>query len=57
MVMVDMEDELEFFQKQIEGIFEPYILISSGGEFSPVYNEEGEPLNRFHQYSIVSASF
>jgi small ligand-binding sensory domain FIST len=53
--MVDLKDEMEAFQKQMEGL--SYIYISSGGEFGPVYDRGGGILNRFHQYSIISASF
>jgi hypothetical protein len=55
MPLVDMKDEMEAFQKQMEGL--SYLFVSVGGEFCPVYDREGRALNRFHQYSIISAGF
>jgi hypothetical protein len=33
------------------------VFVYSSGEFCPVYDEQGKTHNRFHQYSIISASF
>jgi hypothetical protein len=53
--LVDVKDELRLYQTNMEGI--SYVFIYSGGEFCPVYDEQGGIHNRFHQYSIISASF
>ena len=31
----------------------PYLMFYSGGEICPVYNEEGQHFNRFHNYSCI----
>jgi hypothetical protein len=53
--LVDMKDEMELFQKHLEGT--PYAFVYSGGEFCPVRDEQGGIRNCFHQFSIISASF
>jgi hypothetical protein len=52
--LLDLKDELSLFQESLQDI--PYMFVYSGGEFCPVYDEQGEIRNCFHQYSIVSAS-
>jgi hypothetical protein len=52
--LLDLKDEMGLFQKNIQGI--PYVFVYSGGEFCPLYDEQGGIHNRFHQYSIVSVS-
>jgi hypothetical protein len=53
--LVDMKDEMKLFQKNLEGT--SYVFIYSGGEFCPVYDEQGGIRNRFHQFSVISVSF
>lgn len=35
----------------------PFFMSYSGGEICPVYNEKGEPVNRFHNDTIVTCLF
>jgi hypothetical protein len=53
--LVDLKDEMGLFQKNMEGT--SYAFVYSGGEFCPVYAEQGRIRNRFHQFSIISLSF
>jgi hypothetical protein len=53
--LVDLKDEMELVQKYMRGT--SYMFVYSGGEFCPIYKENGGFRNRFHQFSIVSASF
>jgi hypothetical protein len=53
--LVDIKDEMKLFQKHTEG--RSYVFIYSGGEFCPVYDEQGGIHNCFHQFSIISLSF
>jgi hypothetical protein len=55
MPLVDLKDEMELFQKHMQGT--SYVFIYSGGEFCPIYEENGGIRNGFHQFSIVSANF
>jgi hypothetical protein len=32
----------------------PYMLGYSGGEICPVYNDKGQPSNRFHNFTFVA---
>jgi hypothetical protein len=52
--LLDLKDEMDLFQKNMQDI--PYVFVYSGGEFCPVYDEQGEIHNCFHQYSIISLS-
>jgi hypothetical protein len=53
--LVDLKDEMRLFQKNMEGT--SYAFIYSGGEFCPVYDEQGGIHNHFHQFSVISVSF
>jgi hypothetical protein len=53
--LVDVKDEMILFKKNMEGT--SYVFVYSGGEFCPVYDEQGGIHNRFHQFSVISASF
>jgi hypothetical protein len=53
--LVDLKDEMRLFQDNMGGT--SYVFIYSGGEFCPVYDEQGGIHNRFHQFSVISISF
>jgi hypothetical protein len=52
--LVDLKEEMELFQKHMEE--RSYMFIYSGGEFCPVYDEQGKIRNSFHQFSVISIS-
>jgi hypothetical protein len=53
--LVDLKDEMKLFQKHLEG--KSYMFVYARGEFCPIDNKQGEILNCFHQFSIISLSF
>jgi hypothetical protein len=52
----DVLSEMEAVQKDLEGKI-PFFMSYSGGEMCPVYNEEGKPVNRFHNDTIITCLF
>lgn len=52
----DVLAEMEEVNKELQGKI-PFFMAYSGGEICPVYNEEGKPVNRFHNDTIVTCLF
>lgn len=53
----DSMKEIEQVQKQMKGKELGYLAAYTGGEICPVYNKEGEPVNRNHGNSFIICSF
>ena len=49
---MDTMAELETVREAVNGAV-PYAMCYAGGEICPVYNEQGETFNRFHNYTCV----
>ncbi|MDR3200113.1 MAG: FIST C-terminal domain-containing protein [Spirochaetales bacterium] len=49
----DPNAELKLVNKQLESFPAPYIFLYVSGEICPVYTEQKDLINRFHQYTIV----
>jgi hypothetical protein len=54
-IQANPHDEMEMIREELKD--SPYILIYSGGEICPVYDEKGAALNRYHNYAIISCLF
>jgi hypothetical protein len=54
LISPNAEEEMKLTAKMI-GDTLPFMLLYSGGEMCPVYNEKGESVNRFHNltYTLV----
>ncbi|MDR1444246.1 MAG: FIST C-terminal domain-containing protein [Treponema sp.] len=53
-ILSNPQDEMEAIRKDLQDSAFPYILIYSGGEICPVYDEKGAAVNRYHNYTIIS---
>jgi len=49
--------EFELLYKELYGYPGSWLFINSGGELCPEYSENGEPVNRFHQYALIACQF
>jgi len=49
--------EFEFVSKELEGYTGSWLFLNSGGELCPGYTENGELVNRFHQYALIACQF
>ena len=52
----DMLMELEIIRRCADGKI-PYHVVYSGGEYCPVYGEDGHTENRFHNFSVIACIF
>jgi hypothetical protein len=55
-ILTNPWDEIEMIQKELKDSSFPYLLIYSGGEICPAYNEKGEAVNQYHNYSIIACT-
>jgi hypothetical protein len=53
-ILSNYQDEIEAIQGELKDSPFPYMLIYSGGEICPVYNEKGAAANQYHNYCIIS---
>jgi hypothetical protein len=53
----DSLKELEQVKKEMDGLEFNYMTAYSGGEICPVYDKEGEPVNRNHGNSFIICTF
>ena len=49
--------EFEMVCKELDGYTGSWLLLNSGGEICPGYTENGELVNRFHQYALIACQF
>jgi len=49
--------EYESVCKEFEGSSGSWLFLNSGGELCPGYTENGELVNRFHQYAVIACQF
>jgi len=49
--------EYESVCKELDGYAGSWLFINSGGELCPIYTENGELVNRFHQYALIACQF
>ncbi|MDR1893459.1 MAG: hypothetical protein LBQ61_02045 [Spirochaetales bacterium] len=54
-VLVDINKEAEMIAEELEET--GYLFFHAAGEFCPVYDGNGRTVNRFFQYSIISAGY
>lgn len=47
--------EIKVLDEKLDSI--PYSVTYSGGEFCPLYNNDGDTVNRFHNFSIIACVF
>jgi hypothetical protein len=53
-ILTNPRDEMEAIRGELMDSPLPYVLIYSGGEICPVYNEKGTAVNQYHNYTIIS---
>jgi len=51
------KEELEMVQRELDGYSGSWLFINSGGELCPGYTENGETVNKFHQYALIACKF
>jgi hypothetical protein len=49
--------EFELVCKELGGYTGSWLFLNSGGELCPGYAENGELVNRFHQYALIACQF
>jgi len=49
--------EFELVCKELGGYTGSWLFLNSGGELCPGYTENGELVNRFHQYALIACQF
>jgi len=49
--------EYESVCKELDGCTGSWLFLNSGGELCPGYSENGELVNRFHQYAVIACQF
>jgi hypothetical protein len=49
--------EFELVSKELGGYAGSWLFLDSGGELCPGYTENGELVNRFHQYALIACQF
>jgi len=49
--------EFEVICKELDGYAGSWLFLNSGGELCPSYTENGELVNRFHQYALIACKF
>jgi len=49
--------EFELVCKELDGYKGSWLFLNSGGELCPGYTENGELVNRFHQYALIACQF
>jgi len=49
--------EFELIRQKLNRYPEQWLFINSGGELCPGYTENGELVNRFHQYALIACQF
>jgi len=49
--------EFELVCKELDGYTGSWLFLNSGGELCPGYTENGELVNRFHQYALIACQF
>jgi len=49
--------EYESVYKELDGCAGSWLFLNSGGELCPIYTENGELVNRFHQYALIACQF
>jgi len=49
--------EVELVGKELDGYSGSWLFVNSGGELCPGYTENGELVNRFHQYALIACQF
>jgi hypothetical protein len=54
LALQDPMEELDFIIKQMREWSVPFVFLSSGGEIYPAFNERGELVNNFHQFTIAA---
>jgi hypothetical protein len=57
MALADPSDEMTVVQNQLKDFPLPYLFLYAGGEYCPIYTENGLMSNGFHQYTIVACLF
>lgn len=54
MVLADTMAEMNAVRDEMRDEKRPFIMIYSGGEICPLYNDKGVPVNGFHNYSLIA---
>jgi len=49
--------EFESVCKELDGYTGSWLFLNSGGELCPGYTENGELVNRFHQFALIACQF
>jgi hypothetical protein len=49
--------EFELVCKELDSYTGSWLFLNSGGELCPGYTENGELVNRFHQYALIACQF
>ncbi|MDR0388204.1 MAG: FIST C-terminal domain-containing protein [Treponema sp.] len=57
MALADPTDEMVAIQNHLKDFPLPYIFLYAGGEYCPLYTENGLTVNGFHQYTITACLF
>jgi hypothetical protein len=55
-VLSDVFDEINPITEKLNGSAIPYLFMYSMGEICPLYNKEGIPINRYHNYTIIACA-
>jgi hypothetical protein len=53
----ESQAEFELVQRELEGYPGSWLFFNSGGELCPSYTDNGETVNRFHQYALIACQF
>jgi len=53
----NVQAEFESVCKELDGYTGSWLFLNSGGELCPGYKENGELVNRFHQFALIACQF